>query len=310
MRSTLIRVAKWAWLVCVVVAAAAVIVRSRDDIAVMLAGLSSWLLAASLLLTLLAKLFLAENARIAAVRCGIPLGYATAARLYNLSQLGKYLPGSIWQFVGRAAAYRHRGAEYAQIRDSLLAESLWIIAGAALTGVLLTGPELVEIIRGSLAPAIAWWLGGLAAGGGAIAVALAVYRRSTLIGYVRLAVPPWRAVVAQAAIWILLGLAFWVLLAASGVQAGVWFSIGLFGAAYAVGFLVPFAPAGLGVRDGILALGLLPFAPMAEALAVTLLARVVYLVADLALALGPEAVLVLAGRRHVPGGDDQRPRSL
>ncbi|MDX1556332.1 MAG: YbhN family protein [Xanthomonadales bacterium] len=300
MRKTVVAAAKWIWLAGVVAAAALVMVRSWDDIVRMLAGLSPTLLGASLLLTALAKLFLAENARIAAVRCGIPLRYFTAARLYNLSQLGKYLPGSIWQFVGRAAAYRNLGASYPQIRDCLLTESLWIVAGAALTGVLLTGPEIVEIVTGSLTPLLAWWLGGLVALVALVAAIFAIYRRATLMGYAKLAIPPWRAVLAQAMIWILLGGAFWVLLVASGLEAGLLFSIGLFGAAYAVGFMVPFAPAGLGVRDGILALGLLPFAPMAEALAITLLARVVYLVIDLALALIPEAGLLLGGRRSRP----------
>lgn len=287
--------AKWAWLACVLVAAGLVIARSWDEITVLLRGLSPAFLAGSVMLTAVAKLFLAENARIAAVRCGVPLGYLQAARLYNLSQLGKYLPGSIWQFVGRAAAYRNLGAGYAQIRDSLLTESLWILAASAVVGALLTGPGIVELLTRSLSSALGWWLVGLFAAGLLLVAGLAIYRRSTLVAYLGLLVPPVSAVVIQAAIWGMLGAAFWCLLVASDIQAGIWFSTGLFATAYAVGFMVPFAPAGLGVRDGILVLGLLPFTATAEAVAIALLARVVYLVVDVALALGPEAAL-LAGR--------------
>lgn len=299
MRKSLIQAAKWAWLVCVLVAAGLVIARSWDEIVEMLRGLAPLLLVGSIVLTAVAKLLLAENARIAADRCGVSLHYLQAARLYNLSQLGKYLPGSIWQFVGRAAAYRNLGATFPQIRDSLLTESLWILAAAALVGALLTGPGIVDVVTQALSPALAWWLVGLAGLGLLAVAAIAVYRWSTLLAYLELLVPPVRAVFVQAVIWVLLGAAFWCLLSASGIHAGVWFPIGLFAAAYAVGFMVPFAPAGLGVRDGILVLGLLPFTTTAEAVAIALLARVVYLVVDVALALGPELVLLVA-----------RPRSL
>lgn len=293
MRNSLVQVGKWVWLACVLVAAALVIARSWDEIDEMLRGLSPLLLAGSLLLTTAAKLFLAENARIAAGRCGVSLRYLQGARLYNLSQLGKYLPGSIWQFVGRAAAYKSLGATFPQIRDSLLTESLWILGAAALVGALLTGPGIVEVVAEALSPVLAWWLVGLLAVGLLVVVGVAVYRWSVLLAYLELLVPPMRAVVVQAAVWVLLGAAFWCLLVASGIDSGIVFSIGLFAAAYAVGFTVPFAPAGLGIRDGILVLGLLPFATMAEAVAIALLARVVYLVVDVVLALGPELVLLV-----------------
>src|SRR5690606_6653066 len=148
---------------------------------------------------------------IAATRNGISLDFPTAARLYNLSQLGKYVPGSIWQFVGRAAAYRRRGAAYGAIRDALLIESLWIVAAAALVGLLLTGPAVIGLVAGSLSAAVAWWLVG-----GISAVALGVlfvlaWKRQVALRYARMALPTARVVIVQAAIWALLGLAFWVL---------------------------------------------------------------------------------------------------
>src|SRR5690554_147396 len=131
MRSKLMPLVKWAWILVVLLVAGIVVSRTWGDIVEALAAASLPLILGGVLLTVFAKLFLAENARIAAVRCGFPLRYIDAARLYNLSQLGKYLPGSIWQFVGRAAAYRQSGAGFGQIRDALLIESLWIVVGAA-----------------------------------------------------------------------------------------------------------------------------------------------------------------------------------
>ena len=303
MRRQFVLAAKWLWVAAVLVAAGVIIARSWDEIAAMLRTLGWGWIAASLGLTSAAKLFLGVNAHVAARRCGIDIGFVDAFRLYNLSQLGKYLPGSIWQFIGRAAAYRNLGAQYGPIRDALVCESLWIVAGASAVGAILTGPALVGILTGSLSSFVAWWLGAGFALALLAVVAAAIWKRALLSRYARLAWPPVRAVAAQAAIWLLLGLGFWVLARGCGLDVGPVFAIGLFAAGYAVGFLVPIAPAGLGVRDAILTLGLMPYVPAGEALVVTVMARMVYLVVDLALALGQDAVLGLFGlRRTQPAG--------
>ena len=291
------------WVVAVLAAATVIIVRSWGDIDAMLRTLSWDWIAASLALTTAAKLFLGINAHVAARRCGIDIGFLDAFRLYNLSQLGKYLPGSIWQFIGRAAAYRHLGAGYGPIRDALICESLWIVAGASVVGVVLTGPTLLGILAGSLSSFVVGWLG--AGFGLALVAALAalLWKRAALARYVRLARPPVRAILAQACIWLLLGLGFWVLARGGGLSVGPVFAIGLFAAGYAVGFLVPIAPAGLGVRDAVLTLGLMPYVPAGEALTITVMARIVYLVVDLALALGQDVVFALGGLRRPPEHD-------
>lgn len=296
MRKRLIVASKWLWGAAVVVAAGAIIWRSRAEIAVMLERIPLWLLASSFLLVVLAKLFLGENARIAASKSGIELDFPVATRLYNLSQLGKYLPGSIWQYVGRAAAYRNRGASYAQIRDSLMTESLWVIVGAMATGFVLCGPAIVAIIKRSLSPMLQLWLIAGMAIAAAGFCALMLWKREGLLRYLRSAVPTPRALLVQVFVWMLLGLSFWVLLRACGMTAGPFFSIGLFAAAYAVGFMVPFAPAGLGIRDGILTLGLLPYAPAGQALAVTVIARLIYLLVELLLVAVQEAWVALPGK--------------
>lgn len=303
MRKSLALTAKWLWVGCVVLAAGLIVSRSWSDIETMLRELSGWWLLSSVLLTIAAKLFLGENARIAARRSGVEIGYIEAFRIYNLSQIGKYLPGSIWQFVGRAAAYRNLGAGYASIRDALICESLWIVAGALTIGVTFVGTAAISLLVNGLSTFVLWWLGvGLAIGGfGAVAALL--WNRGVMMRYARLARPPGRAIVAQGCIWLLLGLAFWVLARASGLSIAPSFAIGLFALGYAIGFLVPIAPAGLGIRDGILTLGLMPYLSAGEALAVTVMARLIYLFVDLLLALVQDPALILLGlRRSIRAG--------
>lgn len=295
MHRSLVSAAKWLWVGCVAIAAAFIVARSWHDILRMLRDLSWWWLLISVLLTIAAKLFLGENARVAAVRSGVQIDYIQAFRLYNLSQIGKYLPGSVWQFIGRAAAYRHLGAAYGPIRDALLCESLWIVAGALIMGFALVGTSVLGILEGSLSTFVLWWIFvGLGVAALCVVGAL-IWKRETLLRYSQLARPPARVVVIQACTWLLLGLAFWVLAGASGISVPVSFAIGLFALGYAIGFLVPIAPAGLGIRDGILTLGLMPYLPAGEAMAVSVMARLIYMFVDLLLASTQDPVLRLLG---------------
>lgn len=300
MRSSAATTLKWAWILGVGILAGWLLYRARSDVAEMLRRTSPTLLLATAGAMVGAKLLLAENARIAASRAGIELGFATAARLYNLSQLGKYIPGSVWQFVGRAAAYRHRGASYTSIRDALLVESLWIVAGAALAGTLLAGPALLHLAEPWLQEAQLAWGVGMAVAGLIAVLVVALRWREAAIRYLHLALPSARVVVGQVGIWCLLGLAFWLLVRACGMHVPLVFAAGLFAFAYALGFLVLFAPAGLGVRDAVLTLGLLPYVPAGEAVAVTVLARALYLLVDVGLALGQEPLFALASSRRPP----------
>lgn len=303
MRKTLVFAGKWLWTVLVVAAISFLLWRSRADILAMLRQIPAWMLAASLLSTITAKFLLGENARIAARRSGINVSYVDANRLYNLSQLGKYLPGSIWQFVGRAAAYRNQlGASYAQIRDSLLTESLWIVGAAFAIGMLLCGGSLWQFLSVKAPSTLLWWLGGLLALGALGTSVLLALRRQQMLRYLKSAVPTPRALLVQAGVWSLLGLSFWILARACGMSAGLGFSIGLFAGGFALGFLVPFAPAGLGIRDAVLTMGLLPFAPAGEALAVTVVARFVYLIAEL-LVVALQNPLMRAAQRLLSPAD-------
>lgn len=281
-------IAKWAWVAVVVSVAVVVLAQRWDEVSDAARELSVFWVVTGLGMTMLAKLGLAENARLAAVRSGLPMGFETAARLYNISQLGKYLPGGIWHFVGRAAAYRGMGAAYGRIRDALLTESLWIVGGAMVTGAMAAGvavavgQEAVPVLA-AVDTVTRWWL----AGGLALAVALTiaglVWRRRAVVRYARTALPTPRAVAVQVAVWLVLGGAFWAFARAGAIDLPPAPAVAMFAFAFAIGFLVVFAPAGLGVRDGILVLGLVTYADEAQALVVVLVARAAYVVAELLL---------------------------
>ncbi|MCG8124436.1 MAG: hypothetical protein N0E55_10825, partial [Candidatus Thiodiazotropha taylori] len=53
-----------------------------------------------------AKVLLVLVMHLALSRYQIDLGYLRCFTIYNITQLGKYIPGSIWQYVGRITLYK------------------------------------------------------------------------------------------------------------------------------------------------------------------------------------------------------------
>ncbi|MCG7888370.1 MAG: hypothetical protein JAY93_20245 [Candidatus Thiodiazotropha taylori] len=86
-------------------------------------------------------------------------------------------------------------------------------------------------------------------------------------------------------IWLVLGFAFWITLTPfSASEIGLVFIIGLYAFSYAIGFAVPFAPAGIGIRESVLVLGLAPFLDINTAIILAALNRVFYIFIEIILA--------------------------
>ncbi len=298
------RIATPLWIVLVVAAAAWFAVGQWGRISRQVADLDVGGVVLAGVLVLAAKAVLAENARLAAVTHGVPVGAGTAFRLYNLSQLGKYVPGAVWQYVGRAAAYRELGARPAQIRDALLTETLWVTGAAVVLGSLLAGPGVWRVVEDAVdgSQAVLWSLVGVGILAAVVIVVALVLARRSLAAYARAAVPGPRAGATLVLAWLLLGASFVVTARAAGVPVSWAYGAGLFAVAYGVGVVVLLAPAGLGVREAVLTVGLLPLAPAPAVLVAVVVARLVYVAVELVIVAGQEAVVAVRRRRAVAGG--------
>ncbi len=95
----------------------------------------------------------------------------------------------------------------------------------------------------------------------------------------------------------MLGVQLYLLLPpeASDTPSAFLLCAGLYALAWCAGFLAFVAPAGAGVREAVLVVGLAPFVPAGGALVVALLSRVVATLADAILAAA--AVLTARVRR-------------
>jgi hypothetical protein len=171
---------------------------------------------------------------------GAPADWRWALRAYSTSQLAKYVPGNVMQFAGRQAIGVAAGIANGPLFRSTVFE-LALLCTLAL---------LFAPLAGMAPPlALAPWL---AAGGciALVAVALAVLRwfgGSTLL----------RAGLCHLAYLAVASAVFTVCATVAGINLAahqVPMVAGAYVLAWLAGLLTPGAPAGLGIRDGLLLL--------------------------------------------------------
>ena len=215
--------------------------------------------------------------RTAGGRAGVP----DAAAAWLGSNLGRYIPGKIWQVTGLVAYVRGRGDSGATAFATLIAFQAAILATGAALALAVLGTRAFEGLGG--------W--PLIAGGLALAATLTppVLRFVIRLGRRVLretaeggdAEPDGkmlcRAVVGSLLIWPLHGLGFLALLEGLVLENPVGFAaaLGVFAGSYVVGYLALVAPGGLIVREGAI-VGLLAAAtaiPAGPAAALALAAR-------------------------------------
>jgi len=217
-----------------------------------------------------------------------PPGLARSFAMMSLPALGKYMPGKVGVVIGTAWVFERCG--YRKLRGLylLLYVQAAIIIGGLLAGTLYSvgaaaGDEAVFWLR--LSPLLA--LGGLPFLHPRLLRWL-VARTSRLMkvppGDVH--VPSSTAVTAVAAAtggMVLQGAGFVLLLVAMGEYSGdlALVLLGIYPLAQCLGFLTLVAPGGLGIREGVLMIGLQPVIGAEAAIVSSVAVRVLQTAADL-----------------------------
>lgn len=262
-------------------------------------------LLASMVVQLAAGVLWATVWRRMAVQAGSPLPWAEGVRVYMLSNLAKYVPGSVWGYVGRAYLGRAHGLTAARVGVS----TVWEVAAAIVASLCLTATLIP--LYGLALPAAAWQL-VLAAGVVSLTLLLPPVARRW-VGWVARwsGMPvqplPWRELalylIAALATHILVGTGFFLFaLALTDVAPGLWWGfVCIWSFAATAGLLVVLTPYGLGVKEGLLALFLAAFMPAGAATVVAVGSRLWTVAAEL---LQAAAVLLVPHR----DGSATRPR--
>jgi uncharacterized membrane protein YbhN (UPF0104 family) len=224
----------------------------------------------------------------------------SAARIWILSSLGKYVPGKVWAVAGMALLSQRAGvAAWAATSSAVVMQVLAIGTGAVVAA--LAGAQILESARPGARTGLL-----LLVAGAVISVGLLLWP-PFLRRLLRLAAPQavgerpptGRGIVVGIATnvvaWLGYGLALWLLarglLPTSGL--GLRLAIATFTASYLAGFLALFVPGGIGVREGLFILMLQEPLGVGVATSLALASRLLLTVAELG-----AAVPFLASRRR------------
>lgn len=220
---------------------------------------------------------------------GVAAPPVEAASVFFVSQLGKYLPGSVWPVVAQMEFGRRWGTP----RRTMLTANILMLSLITTTGLVVGAVLLPWSSSDGLARY--WWTLLLL-----VPLLVCLHPRTipavldrvlSLVGREPLdARVGWRsmlvAVLWSFGVWVVMGLHLLVMTKALGATGGtaVAAAVGGMGLAWAAGLLFIPAPAGAGIRDAVLVATFAPQIGSAPALAVALASRVLLLLADVVLA--------------------------
>lgn len=254
---------------------------------------AGWLAAALALATL--NLFLMGAAWVRLYRAaGGTVRYRRGVGVWVATNLGRYIPGKVWQLSGLAVHLRESGESGSLGLASALAFQVVVLVTGIAVAAGVLGADLALVPGGSPAVAAA-----------AVLLLLGLLHPRVVRGGMRLAArvldreeapdaaPPTgpallRSAGGMVAAWGLYGVGLWCLVRglSASVEAGPVLLTGVFAAAYVAGYLVLVAPGGLLVREGAMTGLLAALTPMGAAVAgaVAVAARIWVTVAEIAAA--------------------------
>ncbi len=238
---------------------------------------------ASLLVLLAAFVYsVALWARLIAFFEGPKLPLTRAIGVFFVANLGRYIPGKLWQLVGLAYLSSREGVSPTVAASAAVLGQLFSLAAAAL----LAGLALAFGALSGLPTDVLPWAAALV-----ILIGLVTSVRPVLRYILRLAfrlgretaeVPEldrwfgarWTALYLPS--WLGQGVAFGLLWASIPALPEVYWpaAVGIFAGAYFLGYAALFAPAGIGVREGAMAVALAPWTGPAQAVILSVVARV------------------------------------
>ena len=253
------------------------------------------LLAISLAVMLASLSLYAWQWRFSLQKLRAAIGFLKVARIYFVANLGRYIPGKVWQFLGWFYLLEQEGVSPVQTLTSMainqilqnmtgLALAFVVLAGLRSTGLsgrllpfLMVIPLGLVVIQPFVLERLLNW-------------GLRLFKRRPVV----IELTAWdlaRFAALHLLIWLGYGLAFYFFIRALYPVPLEWLPAlaGIFAGAWVLGFLSFLAPGGLGVREGILVYLLGFYLPSHVAIVVTLLSRLWVTAAELmgtALAFG------------------------
>lgn len=221
---------------------------------------------------------------------GPRLSFVVSCRVYFISNLARYVPGKVWQLAGVGYLARREGVPISVATGSAILGHAMALGGAAVVGAgaLFGGAERIRIsgtlvLVSILAPLL-------------LVTIPPLFRRAVQLGFrllrqeapEHLRVDAWfgiRWLALYVVNWAMYSIAFWVLVRSFHLGGSVFEVASAFSAAYLLGYVAIFAPAGLGVREASL-IALLQPVHGSAVIGIAVIARLWTVAIEILVALG------------------------
>ena len=287
---------------------ARVFMERQEEIARISRSVNWVIVAASFVLLVLAWLLLAAGWHLVLRLLGQTRPPLACMRVFVVAQLGKYLPGNVWHYVGRVYLSQRLEVGARDAVVGLYVETLLTVAGPLIVVLLTLAGRSDFPLRGRLPIA-----GSLLAltlmmlHPGVLRYLLILLRQHELAE--RTTYRPaevYRLLPLYVGGWGMIGAAFYLLVAAFGGPGPGWALpvIGAWSAAFILGLVTPIAPGGLGVREGLLYLLLTPLTGAPVAVLASLASRAWFILAEVTSVL---VVVPMAWIRELEPRGEGRP---
>ncbi|TDV50984.1 lysylphosphatidylglycerol synthase domain-containing protein [Actinophytocola oryzae] len=287
-------------IVAVVVGAAYYLVTRWDEVTDTLSTIPWYSAVLSMLAVSVGVVMGAFSWRVIAIDLGASVGHIRGSQIYLVSQLGKYVPGSVWAYLLQMELGKKVGIPRARMFISTLVQigvsvvAMLSLGMIALPRLLEDNPQaawlyaLLPLSLVALHPKVMTW---------GVNLALKVLRRPPLDQPLR-----WQTIGKtlgySVLAYVFMGAHLWLLASTNGeLDAGLLLiCIGTMAIGLLAGMLFFIVPSGAGARDVLVALALTPAVGVTAAAAFAVASRVMFTVAELGTA-GISAVLVRATDR-------------
>jgi glycosyltransferase 2 family protein len=228
------------------------------------------------------------------------VGYVKSFKIAYLSNLGRYIPGKIWQMFGMIYLAKKEGITEEESITSFGLSQLFSIPSGLLAGLILLGLQPGGFAKYADVPFFN--IGVVTVGIAMLALSLAVVflpriTEKLLNGFYRMLRRRPVTLTLNKSLagaiyggyflaWCLYGFAFWVFLKGITTESVLIFPMaGAFIIAYQIGYLALFAPGGVGPREAMMTIMLAPYFGTAVATAIALASRLWLIGAEAASAL-------------------------
>jgi glycosyltransferase 2 family protein len=250
-----------------------------------------WSVGGSFLVMLGASIWAASSWYVVARAFTAPIGLLPALRIYSTSNLGKYLPGKVWHAFARVYLTQQQGVPLPLATATVVVDIvLYIAAGLLMTVLALpTIMQAIGLTSGPLATVVA--LIGVAVGlallhpaamNQGFRVAQRLMPRKTF-PQIEVSYPTiLKIFVLYVVLWGLNAVGLYAgLRAVTEIAPSTLPTLSaIYAVSYLSGLIMPLAPAGLGVREGLMVLLLSQIVPVPAAAAASVLIRVLQVAAE------------------------------